>query len=57
MYPRVQFFIDGVWRDSVSGRAIPVLDSATEEAIGDVACATAADLDLALAAAAKGFRV
>jgi succinate-semialdehyde dehydrogenase/glutarate-semialdehyde dehydrogenase len=57
MYPRVQFFIDGVWRDSVSGRAIPVLDPATEEAIGEVACATAADLDLALAAAAKGFRV
>src|SRR5262249_39324900 len=55
MYPRVQFFVDGVWRDSVSGKAIPVQDPATEETIGDVPCANAADLDLALAAVAKAF--
>ena len=37
MYSKVQFFIDGAWRDSVSGRTIPVLDPATEEVIGRVA--------------------
>ena len=56
MYSKVQFFIDGVWRDSVSGSTIPILDPATEEVIGEVACANTTDLDLALAAAAKGFR-
>ncbi|MBR1256334.1 NAD-dependent succinate-semialdehyde dehydrogenase [Bradyrhizobium sp. AUGA SZCCT0240] len=56
MYWKVQFFIDGVWRDSVSERTIPVLDPATEEVIGEVACASTTDLDLALTAVAKGFR-
>lgn len=57
MYSRVQLFIDGEWRDSVSGRFVPVLDPATEEAIGEVACANTADLDCAVAAAVKGFRL
>ncbi|MBR1297419.1 NAD-dependent succinate-semialdehyde dehydrogenase [Bradyrhizobium sp. AUGA SZCCT0042] len=56
MYSKVQFFIDGVWRDSVSGSTIPILDPATEEVIGEVACANTTDLDLAMAAVAKGFR-
>ncbi|MGV6872942.1 NAD-dependent succinate-semialdehyde dehydrogenase [Pseudochelatococcus sp. B33] len=55
MYANVQLFIDGEWRDSLSGKLIPVVNPATEEVIGHVAHAEKADLDLALAAAAKGF--
>src|SRR5262249_4520575 len=46
----------GEWRDSVSKATIPVLNPATEEVIGEVASANVRDLDLALAAAEKGFR-
>lgn len=56
MYPDVQLFIDGKWRDSISGKTIPVVDPATEEKLGAVAFADKADLDLALVAVAKGFR-
>lgn len=55
MYANVRLFIDGKWRDSLSGKLIPVVNPATEEVIGHVAHAEKADLDLALAAAAKGF--
>ncbi|SLN75760.1 NAD-dependent succinate-semialdehyde dehydrogenase [Oceanibacterium hippocampi] len=56
-YPNVQLHIDGQWRDGVEGKTIPVLDPATEEVIGQVAHATRDDLDAALAAADKGFRI
>ncbi len=55
MYSDVNLFIDGQWKPAVSGRTLPVLNPATEETIGTVAHAEQADLDLALAAAAKGF--
>lgn len=56
MYPKaVQLFIDGEWRDSVSGSTIPVLDPATEEEVGEVACANGSDLGFAVTAAVKGF--
>lgn len=54
-YPDVLLMIDGQWRPSSSGKTIDVIDPATEETIGTVAHAGPADLDLALAAAAKGF--
>ncbi len=54
-YPDVLLLIDGQWRPSLSGKTIDVIDPATEEKIGTVAQAGIADLDLALAAAAKGF--
>lgn len=54
-YPDVLLLIDGQWRPSLSGKTIDVIDPATEEKIGTVAAAGIADLDLALAAAAKGF--
>ncbi len=54
MYPNVQLFIDGKWRDGGAG-TIPVLNPATEEQIGTVARADRADLDRALAAAERGF--
>ncbi|MGI6244328.1 MAG: NAD-dependent succinate-semialdehyde dehydrogenase [Pseudochelatococcus sp.] len=55
MYADVQLFINGSWRDSLSGKTIPVINPATEEVIGHVAHAGIPDLDLALAAAAEGF--
>ena len=54
---KVQLFIDGCWRDSVSGKTIPVLNPATEERIGEVAHAQHEDLEIAVNAAAKGFKV
>src|ERR1700752_1178930 len=55
-YPSVQLFIDGKWRPAASGKTIPVLNPATEEAVGNVAHAEKADLDEALAADEKGFK-
>jgi succinate-semialdehyde dehydrogenase/glutarate-semialdehyde dehydrogenase len=55
MYSDVQLFIDGTWRDAASGKTLPVLNPATGEPIGKVAHAEKPDLDLALAAARKGF--
>ena len=54
-YPDVLLFIAGQWRKAASGKTIDVIDPATEEKIGSVAHAGVADLDLALAAAEKGF--
>lgn len=56
-YPNVNLLIDGKWRPSNSGRTIPVLNPATEEPIGTVAHADKSDLDEALVAAEKGFKV
>ena len=36
-YPNVQLFVDGKWRPAASGKTIPVLNPATEEAVGNVA--------------------
>src|SRR6516225_5525248 len=55
MYSNVNLFIDGAWRPAIGGKTLPVLNPATGEAIGTVAHAEKADLDLALAAAQKGF--
>jgi succinate-semialdehyde dehydrogenase / glutarate-semialdehyde dehydrogenase len=52
----VSLFIDGEWRAGSSAETIPVVNPATEEVVGQVADATKADLDQALAAAEKGFR-
>lgn len=57
MYPDTLLLIDGVWRAGASNRTIDVLNPATNERIGSAAYAEAADLDEALAAAAKGFKV
>jgi succinate-semialdehyde dehydrogenase/glutarate-semialdehyde dehydrogenase len=56
MYSDTSLFIDGAWSGSASGRTIPVLNPATGEPVGHVAHADRADLDRALAAAAKGFQ-
>lgn len=57
MYPDTALLIDGVWRSGAAGRTIDVLNPATNERIGTVAHAEIADLDEALAAADRGFRV
>ena len=54
-YPDTRLLIAGEWRDATGGRTIAVLNPATGAPIGRVAHASIADLDLALAAALKGF--
>jgi succinate-semialdehyde dehydrogenase/glutarate-semialdehyde dehydrogenase len=54
-YPDLALYIDGAWR-KVAG-ALPVLNPADETVIGAVPVASRADLDDALAAADKGFRI
>jgi succinate-semialdehyde dehydrogenase/glutarate-semialdehyde dehydrogenase len=56
-YPDTQLFIDGQWVPGASGRVIPVENPATGQQIGKLARADIADLDRALAAAAKGFLI
>jgi len=57
MYTDVSLLIDGSWRPAVSGKTMAVLNPATGDAIGNVAHAEKSDLDLALAAAQKGFEL
>ena len=54
--PSTQLFINGNWTDAVAGGTLKVLNPATTEQIGTVAHAEIPDLDLALAAAQKGFQ-
>jgi succinate-semialdehyde dehydrogenase / glutarate-semialdehyde dehydrogenase len=56
-YPDVKLFINGEWRDAIGGETLSVVDPATEEVIGKIAHARKADLDLALEAAGKGFKI
>ncbi|MEX0694046.1 MAG: aldehyde dehydrogenase family protein, partial [Rhodospirillales bacterium] len=56
-YPDVKLFINGQWRDGADGKSMPIIDPATEEEIGRLAMATRTDLDAALDAADKGFKV
>jgi len=57
MYSDVLLFIDGQWTKAAGGRSIPVVNPSTGEPIGTVAHADKSDLDRALEAADKGFRV
>ena len=49
-------YINGKWIDSSSGKTIAVENPATEETIGEVACATEEDVDLAIKAAKDSFK-
>jgi len=55
MPTHTQLFINNTWTDSLDGATLPVLNPATADAIGTVAKASRADLDLALRAAQEGF--
>ena len=57
MYPDIQLFIDGAWAQGASGRALEVLNPATGEILGRLAHAERPDLDRALAAAERGFKL
>lgn len=50
-----QFYIDGQWQPARGGQVVSVLDPASETPIGEVACATAAEVDLAVQAARRAF--
>ena len=54
-YPDLQLYIDGAWRKTA--RDMPVVNPATEEEIGRVPHATLSDLDDALTAAQRGFKI
>ncbi|MCZ7630857.1 MAG: gamma-aminobutyraldehyde dehydrogenase [Microthrixaceae bacterium] len=49
-------FIGGQWRDATGGGVDEVLDPATGEVVEEVASSDAADVDLAVTAAAEAFR-
>jgi succinate-semialdehyde dehydrogenase/glutarate-semialdehyde dehydrogenase len=55
VYPNPQLLIDGEWRAARAGRTLPIVNPANGGTIGTLADAEKADLDEALAAAAKGF--
>lgn len=54
-YPELRMYIDGAWRDSAE--TVPVLNPADESVIGQLPVASRNDLDDALAAAARGYRI
>jgi succinate-semialdehyde dehydrogenase/glutarate-semialdehyde dehydrogenase len=54
-YPDLALYIDGAWRKAAG--TLPVLNPADETVIGAVPVASRADLDDALAAADRGFRI
>jgi acyl-CoA reductase-like NAD-dependent aldehyde dehydrogenase len=55
MIVRDAFYIDGEWVKPSSSETLPVVDSATEEVFATVPAGTAADVDKAVAAAARAF--
>ncbi|PTW59827.1 succinate semialdehyde dehydrogenase [Breoghania corrubedonensis] len=56
-YSDIQLFIDGDWCDAADGRTLEIVDPATGQEIGRLAHAGKADLDRALAAVERGFKV
>lgn len=54
-YPKLHLYINGQWRKTAND--LPVVDPATEEVIGRLPHAETSDLDDALQAAEKGFRI
>lgn len=53
----IALLIDGVWREGSEGKSQPLVNPASGEEIARVPHASPADLDAALAAAERGFRV
>lgn len=56
-YEKLQLLIGGQWTDGTSGKTEAVLNPATEEVLGHLPHASAADLDRALEASIEGFKV
>jgi succinate-semialdehyde dehydrogenase/glutarate-semialdehyde dehydrogenase len=57
MYADVKLFINGEWTDGAAGRSGPIVNPATGQVIARLAHAGPSDLDEALHAADKGFKV
>jgi aldehyde dehydrogenase (NAD+) len=55
MREMLQFYIDGQWVDPVSPNPFDVINPATEEVCGRISLGSAADVDLAVAAARRAF--
>lgn len=55
--PKLQHYIDGNWVEASSGNSSDVMNPATNIAVGKLSHASKADLDKALAAADKGFKI
>jgi aldehyde dehydrogenase (NAD+) len=55
MREMLQFYIDGKWVDPVEPNPFDVLNPATEEVCGRISLGSAADVDLAVAAARNAF--
>lgn len=56
-YDQLYLFIDGAWLAAASRDTAPVINPATGALLARLPLATAADLELALTAASKGFEV
>ena len=50
-----QFYIDGKWVDPITPNALDVINPATEEVAGQISLGSAADVDIAVAAAKRAF--
>ncbi len=50
-----RFYIDGAWRDRAGAARVAVINPATESTIGEIAMGSAADVELAVAAARRAF--
>ena len=57
MYPQLALYIDGKWLPRDGREAEEVINPASEKSLGTLPHASAGDLDSALAAAAKGFKL
>jgi len=55
MLEKLQFYIDGQWVDPAEPRTMDVVNPATEEVYGQISLGSAADVDVAVAAASRAF--
>ncbi len=55
MLEKLQFYVDGQWVDPQDPRPMDVVNPATEEVYGRISLGSAADVDIAVAAAARAF--
>lgn len=56
-YPELALYIDGQWHPAGARATLPVINPATGDSLADLPCASDADIDEAVRAAAKGFAV
>ena len=55
MLEKLQFYIDGQWVDPIEPKSMPVVNPATEDVYGQISIGSAADVDVAVAAASRAF--